>query len=193
MSLFTDLDKNGFRKKVLGEIAAFDEAYIIYSDETIFKTLSSLPEVLSADTVFSYLSVGREVDTRRFLKFCLSLGKDVALPVVLSDSKMEFALIKGLDELAEGAYGIPAPLSGAPRAEPTERDICIVPALCFDKQLCRLGRGGGYYDRFLISCRAKTIGLCRERLVFDRVPTQPHDIGVSLLITEEKSGAAKGP
>lgn len=184
--MFTDLDKPAFRKKILDQISAFDEAYIIYSDEAVFQALITLPQVLSADTVFTYLSVGREVDTRRFIKFCLNCGKRVALPVDVSCGKMEFALIKSLNELVKGEYGIPEPPNSAQHVNPSENDVCFVPALCFDEKLFRMGRGGGYYDRFLAGCKAKTIGLCREKLVCDKLPTQPHDIAVSLLITDEK-------
>lgn len=181
------MDKSSFRKKIYDKIAAFDESYIIYSDEVVFKKLITLPEVLLADTVFTYMSMGREVDTQRLIRFCISRGKRVALPVVVSDGKMEFHLIKSLDELVCGTFGISEPSNSTSRINPTENDICIVPALCYDVKLHRLGRGGGYYDRFLADCKTtKTIGLCRERLVCNEVPTQPHDIAVSLLITEEK-------
>lgn len=179
------MDKRSLRKSVREKIAALDESYIISSDREITDSLLSLPEVQKADRIFAYLSVGREVDTRRFLRSCLSAGRQIALPVIIGQC-IEFAAVGSLDELIPGAYGIPAPPPDALRLYPHAHDAVIVPALCFDEKLHRLGQGGGYYDRFLSGCPAVTIGICREKLICSGLPSEPHDIPVSLLVTEER-------
>lgn len=185
--LYTDLNKNDYRKKILEKISSFDEEYIINSNREIFNTLVSLPDIISAKTVFTYYSIGREVDTKRFIDFCFSMGKRVALPVINCEA-MVFAVFGGdPKELDAGVYGIPTPSLYAQRIYPERGDVVIVPGLCYNENGYRLGRGGGYYDGFLADCRAKAIGVCREELVCPDVPVEPHDIPVALLVTENKN------
>lgn len=171
------------------KIAEFEEAYIIESDSLIFDKLLALPEVLSADTVFAYFSMGREVDTRKFISFWLSKGNQLALPII-NGYNLEFALVDTPLDLIEGPYGIPSPSPGAKRVSPSPNDAVLVPALCYDENLFRLGKGGGYYDRFLAECPAVSIGLCRDRLIFPELPLEIYDIPVSLLVSENRK---RGP
>ena len=69
---------------------------------------------------------------------------------------------------------------------PEKIDLVLVPALAFDKECYRLGHGGGYYDRYLPRTRAFTVGLAREKMLFDRVPREAHDVPVMLVITEKR-------
>lgn len=62
-------------------------------------------------------------------------------------------------------------------------DILLIPGLGFSREGYRLGRGGGYFDRFLPSFKGKTFGVIYEERVGE-VPTQPHDIAVMGLVTE---------
>lgn len=180
------MDKKEFRKKVRVDIEGFDEAYIIDSDDGIYRSLTIMPELLAAKTVFIYHSVGREVDTLRLIRFCLAEGKRVALPVTKSLGEMDFAVAASLGSLVPGEYGIPEPPDGSKEAVPEKGDVIIVPALCYDEALYRLGRGGGYYDRFLSGSPAVSIGLCREKLVFSSIPTEAQDVPVDILVTEKK-------
>jgi 5-formyltetrahydrofolate cyclo-ligase len=59
----------------------------------------------------------------------------------------------------------------------------IVPGLAFDREGYRLGRGGGYYDRYLIGKTCRKIGLCRPELLVDRLPRDEWDIPVDLVMT----------
>jgi len=69
---------------------------------------------------------------------------------------------------------------------PEQFDAIIVPMLGFDKELQRIGFGGGYYDRFLATQpRALKIGVCFEQGRLDHVPAEPHDTPLDLIITEE--------
>ena len=55
------------------------------------------------------------------------------------------------------------------------------------KCLHRLGQGGGYYDRYLAGFQGFTVALCRDALLRDEIPTQPHDVPVQLVVTETRS------
>ena len=69
---------------------------------------------------------------------------------------------------------------------PAGFDVIIVPMLGFDADLNRIGYGGGYYDKFLAAQpRAKKIGACFETGKTNRIPTEPHDIALDVIVTEE--------
>jgi 5-formyltetrahydrofolate cyclo-ligase len=81
---------------------------------------------------------------------------------------------------------IPPP-SDTKLAPVTDFDLIIVPMLGFDASLHRLGYGGGYYDRLLAVRRVPTIGLCfADGFMPDGIPHEPHDIPLSVIITEKK-------
>lgn len=175
-------DKARLRREIKAKIAALDEKYLRESDRGIRENVLSLPELRSARTVFAYLSVDRECDTRRIVGHLLEAGRPVALPRSRRGGVMDFALYDGT--LAEGLYGIPQPPDEAEMAEPGEGDLILVPALCCDVLGVRLGHGGGYYDRYLAEHRVVTACLCREQLLLEKVPQDWNDFAVDYVITE---------
>jgi 5-formyltetrahydrofolate cyclo-ligase len=92
-------------------------------------------------------------------------------------------------DLVPGYYNIPEPDPGrCKRVESSEIDAAVIPGSVFDIQGGRLGYGGGYYDRFLVNDapQAKRIGLAFELQVVDKVPVEPHDQPLDILITEKR-------
>jgi 5-formyltetrahydrofolate cyclo-ligase len=73
-------------------------------------------------------------------------------------------------------------------------DLALVPGLAFDRNGGRLGRGMGFYDRLLSSAgfRALKIGIVTERFLLQAIPTEPHDIGMDLVVTEAAVHVTKG-
>ena len=176
--------KARLRREIKEIISALDEEYLRESDSGIWKNVLNLSEFRSARTVFAYLSVDRECDTRRIVDHLLQAGRRVALPRSRGGGIMDFALYDGA--LTEGMYGIPQPPDEAETVEPGESDLILVPALCCDVHGVRLGHGGGYYDRYLAEHRVPTACLCRERLLMEKVPKDWNDFAVSYVITERK-------
>ncbi len=187
------MDKRTFRAEIKARIAALDDSYISKSDRAIFENLISLPEFISSKRVFTYLSIEREPDTRALIEYCRKLGKTVALPCdCKKDGTMSFALLDcPIGELAKGIYEIPVPPETAERLAPQAGDIIIVPALCFDEKGYRLGHGGGYYDRYLSKHPILSIGLCREAVVVDSVPTDNYDRRVDIIIIDKRIARPK--
>ncbi len=175
-------EKAALRRAINERISALDEEYLRESDRGIWENVLSLPEFSSAGTVFAYLSVDRECDTRRIVDQLLQEGRRVALPRSRKGGVMDFALYDGT--LAEGMYGIPQPPDEAETVEPGEGDLMLVPALCCDVRGVRLGHGGGYYDRYLAGRRVPAACLCRERLLLEKVPQDWNDFAVGFVITE---------
>ena len=68
---------------------------------------------------------------------------------------------------------------------PQSGDLILVPALAYDRAGRRLGRGGGYYDRFLARVDCCTVGLIRAAFLLDALPAEWNDVPVSAVITED--------
>ncbi|MBR5381035.1 MAG: 5-formyltetrahydrofolate cyclo-ligase [Oscillospiraceae bacterium] len=178
------MDKAALRRDMRARTAALSGEYIEKSDAGIFENVVALPEYAAAGAVFVYYSLDREPDTHRLVRRALDDGKTVAMPRVLGGGRLEHLRVNSTDELLPSRYGLLEPIELAERVEPTEGDIVIVPAAAYAKDGSRLGRGGGYYDRFLAACPAFTAGLARERLLLDTLPTEPHDMRVACIVTE---------
>lgn len=154
----------------------------------IKKKLFSSKVYKKAKTILFYASFDGEVDTKGMLKQALKAGKRVALPVMVEAKKsiipsLVFDLHK---ELGIGPYGITQPRKDYLRpVDLSDIDLVVVPAVAFDKQGNRLGRGKGYYDRFLknLPQTTPTIGLAFDFQVAEKLPfVMPFDVAVKCVI-----------
>lgn len=135
-----------------------------------------------------YASFKGEVDTFSLMQRAMELHKRVALPLVWKEEKRIMAVVvRSLQELKPGAYGIPEPVDhGDNRLDPSELDLVVVPGLAFDRDHNRLGRGAGYYDRFLsqVPAATPTIALAYDFQVLESLPgIEAHDRPVTYLLT----------
>ncbi len=178
-------DKIRLRGALRAEYAALDESYTASSDSAIARNVLSLPEYKAAGVIYTYYSVGREVDTRAIIAQALSDGKDVVLPVIIQPGIMHPRRLGRSGCTVSGRYGIPVPPDSESFVDLADIDMILVPALAFDYRGFRIGYGGGYYDRLLESCGAYAVGLVRERMLLDAVPTESHDKAVDCIITEK--------
>jgi 5-formyltetrahydrofolate cyclo-ligase len=151
----------------------------------ILAALMSLPEYLSAKTIFCYVSAGDEPDTRALIEDARAGGRRVGVPRCASAGEMRVHEIRSSDDLAPGIYDIPEPKEHCPHLLPGEVDLVIVPCVCCDEEGYRLGYGGGFYDRWLEKHRAPAAALCYESMVVPAVPREPHDRRVGILVTDE--------
>lgn len=140
-----------------------------------------------AEVVMFYVSLKDEVDTLPMIDEALKAGKRVCVPVIL---KEEMKLIAGeikdrKQDLEKQHFGIYQPKKHKVREVPLDDiDLVVVPGVAFDKNNVRLGRGHGYYDRFLsgLPSRTHTIGLCFQFQVLEDLPKHPHDVPVAKII-----------
>lgn len=147
------------------------------------------PEYQRADVLMIYLSTPREVDTTSLALRAWHDGKRVLAPLVAWEQRrMQPMEIRSLTtDVHEGAMGIREPNAGLPTPV-ADIDLLIVPGLAFDGRGNRLGRGRGFYDRFLAhrDFRGVACGLAFEMQVVEAVPTEPLDRAVALLATESR-------
>jgi 5-formyltetrahydrofolate cyclo-ligase len=146
--------------------------------------LLALPDYLCADTVFCFVGTEREIDTRPVLEDALRRGKTLCVPLCVGSGSMELRQIASLRQLFPGAYGILEPQADCPAVSADEVDFAVIPCVSCDRAGHRLGQGGGYYDRFLSAYRAPAVLVCRERLLRDEIPMEPHDCRIPWVLTE---------
>ncbi|HSW39878.1 MAG TPA: 5-formyltetrahydrofolate cyclo-ligase [Acidobacteriota bacterium] len=150
-----------------------------------------------ADTVLAFCSMPREVDTGALLAGAMEQLKTTAIPRIHGEDLI-FHLLRRLDaDLAVGPLHLREPRPDWPVldiGEPRNGSILIVtPGLVFDRRLNRLGRGKGFYDRFLKNARMRAagalhaVGVCFSEQLIDTVPAGDHDLPVDGIITENET------
>ena len=180
--------KEKVRKDVLLLLRKQNEEDRLTKSLSILKKLFALPEFKRAKTVLFYASFDGEVDTLDMMKQSLTLGKKIALPNIDPDNKEIFpTYVHDLKEdLVLGPYGIhQSRHHGVHEVKLEEIDLSIVPGVAFDKDNYRLGRGAGYYDRFLtrLSKEIPSVGLAYDFQCVTRLPRETHDVPMTIVIS----------
>ena len=136
--------------------------------------------------ILAYFPIGSEPDIRPALGEALRQGKEVFLPKCDPGTReMAFHQITSLEGLHPGAHGIPEPEANHYELCIMNYALCLVPGISFDRVGFRLGYGGGYYDKFLARHgHLRTLGICYEALLRDRLPKDALDIAVERVLTE---------
>ena len=151
--------------------------------ELSLPVLARLRPLLSvASTVLLYYSLPDEVDTHAFLDELRSADKIVLLPRVVDEGTMVLHRYTGRADLSEGAFGIMEPV-GEPFTDYAAIDVAVIPGMAFDADGHRLGRGRGYYDRFLSSVPyIYKIGVCFDFQKVEAVPVEATDVSVDVVV-----------
>ena len=139
------------------------------------------PLLADAQTIMAYYSLPDEVNTHGLIDELVAEGKTVLLPKVTGTDTMELRRYTGRQDLSEGSFHIMEPV-GEPFSDYSEIDLSLIPGMAFDAQGNRLGRGKGYYDRFLRAMSVRTIGVCFDFQRVDEVPTDENDVAVDEVI-----------
>ncbi len=155
---------------------------------SILEKLFGCCEFKRAKTVLFYASFDGEVETLEMMKQSLTLGKKIALPNIDTKNKTIFpAYVHDLKEdLVLGPYGIHESRHKEQHPVSLDQiDLSIVPGVAFDRDNYRLGRGAGYYDRFLcrLSKKIPAIGLAFDFQIVNCLPRQEHDIPMTRVIS----------
>ena len=177
--------KRQLRLQVRQALEAMSDQERKASDDALFARFLALPQVTRANTLFAFWGISsREPDTGRLVEELCRRGKQVGLPRMRPGRKMEVRLYQPNRPLVPAAFGILEPGEDCPLLTQTEVDLALVPALCYDRRGFRLGFGGGYYDRWLAGFSGIRVGLCRQSLLQEQLPVEPHDLPVNWVLTE---------
>jgi 5-formyltetrahydrofolate cyclo-ligase len=168
--------KSRLRTQVLAKRSkalAFDTA------NQVGAQLLSLCGQLGARNVGIYLSFGSEPVTDVFVVSAKAAGITLFAPRTGPESTMEFARLEGPTESSQ--LGFLQPIGEA--IEPDELDLIIAPALSVDAFGNRLGRGGGFFDRYLEQFEGPVAAVVYEHELLSELPSESHDHPVQYAIT----------
>lgn len=187
------MDKQELRKEIRNRKRQFTQDQLGELSLSAISKLRKHPKVMSAHTLLLYYSLPDEVNTHEWIDELVAEGKRVLLPVVVNDQDMVIREYAGKHDLAEGSFHIMEPIGKLfPEEKYPEIEVAIIPGMSFDDAGHRLGRGKGYYDRFLAKLRGTEgnnserreadgtevykIGICFGFQKLQEIPFESHDI-----------------
>lgn len=164
--------------------------------QQIFQNLIKIPEIQSADYLFSYRALDDEVNLDLFYIWALEQGKQVAFPYIpeqnqeqlgFMDARIPVSAFYNPENWTRDRFGILSPkLDGSRLISPEMLDVILTPCVAFDKNGGRLGQGGGYYDRYLRrAVQAKRIAIgFQVQYSNENFQVEPWDIPMDFAVTE---------
>ena len=180
--------KSAIRSRLREALGAMSPASRHAKSLAACSLVTASPEFAAARVVMLYLSTALEADTAPLALRAWQTGKTVVVPKVSWDQRRMLPV--EISTLTTGMTstgpGIREPVAGNPM--PVEFiDLVIVPGLGFTPTGYRIGRGMGFYDRFLaqpdflgVSC-----GLAFDEQLIDDLPLLDHDVPLSMLATDK--------
>lgn len=206
-------DKAGMRKWAKERIQSVPASDRAEAARALVSQVAEWPSYKNANVVACFSGTLEEVDTEPLLRRILADGKTLLMPYVVEPSpsadrqeadrpeadrasiqatpksrELAMAQVSDLDkDLAEGAFGILEPVAPLRIAGTPEPDLALIPGLCFDSRGGRLGKGLGFYDRYLIGNRAMRAGLGFDvQITQKNLTLDAHDQLMDAVISEKR-------
>jgi 5-formyltetrahydrofolate cyclo-ligase len=180
------MNKIELRKHLQARVAAMTTVEKQAASQAICKQLNSMGSIIHADSIFVFLPLPDEVDLMPLIELWIDESRTVCVPLInWEEHTMRGGLLSSLqpNDLVTSGHGIKEPKERHPLPSDCI-DVIIVPGIGFDTLGGRLGRGGGYYDRFISRDRPPiVIGVCFDEQLVDTVPKEPHDQLMTAVIT----------
>lgn len=182
------LNKPALRRALREKLSGMPEDVRHHKSLLASAFLASTAEFAAARVVMLYLSMPSEVDTSPLALKCWQAGKTVVVPKVSWDQRRMLPVeISSLnDHMTTSGPGVREPIGGKP--VPVDFiDMVVVPGLGFSARGYRIGRGMGFYDRFLAQEEfiGTSCGLAFEEQIVPDLPVLDHDIPLSMLVTDQ--------
>ena len=175
--------KSKLRKEVLKIRKIANKDNISIDFDKVFKLTKK--NNLVKKSIGGYFPVNYEVDDLEILKQFNKKKYLISLPVIKKNYEMDFYQWSFNDPLKINQYGIPEPIS----KNLIYPDVILVPLVAFDKNLNRLGYGGGYYDRIIKKLSKKKkilkIGLALSVQKINKVPVAKYDKKLDYIVTDK--------
>jgi len=177
------MNKNKLRERMKGILLGIDKNTRKKKDKIIFNKILNLFEFQKSKKIFTYVSYFKEVNTFKVIEYALKNDKEVFVPkICLKDKIIKIHKINSLNDLRPGVYDIPEPTT--PEVKEDKFDIILIPGIAFDKKNARLGRGGGYFDKFLKNVKGLKIGVCYKEQIVEEIPMEKYDVYMDMVITD---------
>lgn len=173
------MDKQELRKEIRNRKRQFTQDQLGELSLSAISKLRKHPKVMAAHTLLLYYSLPDEVNTHEWIDELVTEGKRVLLPVVVNDKDMVIREYTGKHDLAEGSFHIMEPIGKLfPVEKYPEIEVAIIPGMSFDDGGHRLGRGKGYYDRFLTKLRGMEVD--KSGTEVDKSDTEDKNLGTEV-------------
>ncbi|MFA6045033.1 MAG: 5-formyltetrahydrofolate cyclo-ligase [Phycisphaerales bacterium] len=186
------LDKNALRTASRAWPAP-DPDDALLDAERLAERVEGLEAFGAAHAVMLYWPMSpREIDVTPIARAALTLGKRVCIPRIdWVNRQMDPVALPEWDEahLERSAKGVPGPNPALPTVNIEEIGLVIVPGIAFDAHCGRLGRGGGFYDRFLVrvGLAAARVGVAFDAQIIAGVPMDRHDTYMDAVVTPTRT------
>lgn len=188
--------KQDARAEARARVAELSRERRVAASASLCRRLLEWDRLARAGSVMVFDGDDSEPDLSAVVFALAARGVRVAAPRVNWETRtMDAALIRGEADLVPTRHGLRQPGPDASALDRTELDLVLVPGVAFDASGGRLGRGAGYYDRFLRDDSApegvtvgpiRTCGVAFEAQIADTVPTEDHDLPVDWIVTEDR-------
>ena len=191
--------KQLLRLEMRARLASIDAAAVLRASHHACARLLGLPAFAAAERVMLYMPLGHELSPAPLAFEGQRLAKTLWLPRTDWESRAMSAAkappwnADGVNEgLVAGRHELREPPPAAEIAEPATLDMILIPGLAFDARGGRLGRGAGFYDRFLADLRrasgkAVFVALALDEQILEGVPMDRHDVYVDLVVTPTRT------
>ncbi len=182
--------KELLRHEMLAKRDALSAEERLGKSSEIVNRLLKQSDIIKAKNIFTYVSFRSEVNTHGMLDSFLDQGKAVSVPFTDMNKKMiiPFIIKSVKNDLVPGTFGISEPVAEklCPMLD-GYIDIVIMPGAAFSDKGCRIGYGGGFYDRFLQKKSIPSYALAFDFQIIDEVPFSPeYDVKVDYIVTEKR-------
>lgn len=183
------MNKVDQRQHFASMVSAMTSKERAHASGAIREQLMTIASVVSAETIFAYLPLDDEVDLTPLLSQWLDEVRSIAVPLVSwEENTMRAGLVTTLEKtsLKKTRHGILEPAIHNPI--PLDSiDVVFVPGMGFDSAGGRLGRGGGFYDRYLsISRPPVVLGIAFDEQLAHTIEREPHDQLMTAVVTPTK-------
>ncbi len=183
---FNECMKALLRKQIKQSLVEMSPRSAAAKSRAACEALLATNEYQRADVIMLFIPIPLEVDAEPLAHAAWDAGKTVLAPRVnWQPPNMIAREIRSMDELVPQRFSLREPVEGEP-FPPGKIDLVLVPALAYDNRGNRLGRGGGFYDRFLShpDLHAVTCGLAFCEQVVSEVPVESNDLPVEMIVTD---------
>jgi len=181
------MDKHTLREEIKAKRAKINPKDISKFNKDIVSHISVSRLFLEGKVIMGFLAMDSEVQIDKALQLALSSAKIICVPKILDrQGSMEAVKLTDLKGLTKDSFGIRTPAEPCEVINPADIDLVLVSGLAFTSEGGRLGRGKGYFDRYLPLCtKAKFMGVGYEFQVVKELPLNGHDVKMHYLVTEK--------
>ncbi len=179
--------KQQIRENMAAKRKALDPEWVEAASGSVIERFRQMEVFRSAGTVALYKAIAGEIILEPLFEICWDAGKKTCIPLFNAvEKKYEMVEIDESTCFKTGHYGILEPVSPRAPLPLSTIDLMAVPGVAFDFRGNRLGRGGGFYDRFLDRFGGVSAAVAFDFQLLPQVPVEEHDLPVEWIVTERK-------